>query len=57
MLFAAKHEEGDRNNLNVLLVVLHAQSLSDCCCGCCEVSTFATGSCGNISDDPLIVID
>lgn len=53
-MLAAKHEEGDRNSLKVLLAVLHAQSLSDCCC---EEPTFAIGSCGNITDDPLIVID
>ena len=54
MLLAAKHEEGERNSLKVLLVVLHAQSLSDCCC---EEPMFATGSCGSITDDPLIAID
>lgn len=54
-MLAAKQEEGDRNSLKVLpAAVLQAHSLSG---SCCEELLLATGSCGNISDDPLMVMD
>lgn len=55
VLFAAEQEEGDRNSLKVPTTVLQAHSLSGS--SCCEELLFAIGSCGNISDDPLIVMD
>ena len=57
MLFAAKHEDVERNSLNVVLsAVLQAQSFSDNSCPCEEL-VFTIGNRGNITDDPLIVMD
>ena len=56
MCLAAKHEAVERNSLNVVLAVLQAQSFNDNPCSCGELA-FTIGSRGNITDDPLIVID
>lgn len=54
MLFAARHEEGDRNSLNdVVLETLHAHSFKASCSG---RFILATGSCGNTNEDPEIAI-
>ena len=54
MLFAARHEEGERNSLNkVVLDILHAQSFKDSCCGRFKL---ATGNCGNTNEDPEMAI-
>jgi len=54
VLFAARHEEGDRNSLNeVVLETLHAHNFKAPCNGRFKL---AIGSCGNTNEDPEMSI-